>query len=170
MALSSGKIYVYHLICRFLPPTKLFKFKAKMLRWCGAKIGQNTEIVSSAKFFGGFNLEIGDNVYIGHEALIFGHNQSSIVLEDNCKVGSRVVIVTGSHEFTPEGPCIEGPGVYANVRIGRGAAISTGSTILPGKTVGEMSHVAPGAMVTKDVPPYTRVAGIPAKVIKSFKE
>jgi acetyltransferase len=108
-------------------------------------------------------------VYIGHEALIFGANGSNIIIEDYAKIGSRVVLVTGSHLFTTEGPCIEGEGIFKDVKIGKGAAVSTGSTILPGKTIGEMAHVAAGSVVTHDVPSYHRVAGVPAKVIKDLR-
>ena len=42
--------------------------------------------------------------------------------------------------------------------------------ILPGKTIGEKSHVAAGSVVTHDVPDMVRVAGVPARIIKNFKE
>jgi acetyltransferase-like isoleucine patch superfamily enzyme len=169
--MNTKKIYLYHLICRFIPETKCHSLKAKMLRWCGAKVGKGCEICSSAKFLGGYNLIIGDNCYIGFEALIFGHSASTIELEDHVKVGSRCIIVTGTHDFDPNGSCIEkDPGTYHNVKICKGSAISTGSIILPGKTVGTMSHVAAGSVVTHDVPSYHRVAGVPARVIKNFLE
>lgn len=168
--MNTKKLYLYHLICKFLPETRCHSLKATILRWCGARIGKNCEICSSAKFHGGFNLFIGNNCYIGIEALIFGANQSNIILEDHVKIGSRVIIVTGTHDFSIKGPNIEvDPGIYKDVKICKGAAISTGSFILPGKTVGTMAHVAAGAVVTKDVEPYTRVAGVPAKCIKDFK-
>lgn len=145
--------------------------KSKMLRWCGAKIGKNCEICSSAKFLGGFNLIVGDNCYIGYEALMFGHSASTIELGDHVKIGSGTVITTGTHDFDPSGPCIEkDPGSYRNVKICKGAAVSTRSIVLPGKTVGTMSHVAAGGVVTHDVPEYTRVAGCPARIIKNFRD
>ncbi|MBO4570514.1 MAG: acyltransferase [Bacteroidales bacterium] len=115
-------------------------------------------------------LIFGDNVFVGHDTLIFGTAGSTINIGSNIIIGSRVIIVTGSHEFTPNGPCIEGPGVCADVTICSGAAISTGSIVLPGKTINNMAHVAAGSVVTHDVPAYTRVAGVPARVIKNFKE
>lgn len=166
---SSKRLYLYSLICKVLPLSRFYSFKASLLRWCGASVGKNVEIMSSAKIIGNMNLSIGDNVYIGHEALIFGPANSNITIESNTKIGSRVIIVTGSHKFTPEGPCIEGEGVFADVRICDGAAVSTGSIILPGKTVNRMAHVAAGSVVTHDVPEYSRVAGVPAKIIKDFR-
>lgn len=170
MALNTKKLYIYQIITNFLPATRCFGFKAKLLRWCGANIGENTEIFSSAKFQGGYNLTIGDHVFIGHDALIFGANGSNITIEDYAKIGSRAVIVTGSHEYSIKYPSVAGPGYYKDIKIKRGAAIDTHSIILPGKTIGEKSHVVAGAIVTKDVPDFVRVAGIPAKIIKDFRK
>lgn len=114
-------------------------------------------------------LEIGDDVFIGHEAMIFGTSDSKITIGNHAKIGSRVVLVTGYHQFTPDGTCIEGEGLHADIIIETGAAISTMSIINPGKRIGKMSHVMAGSIVTHDVPEFTRVAGVPAKVVKNFK-
>ena len=167
--LNTKKLYIYHLICIFLPVSRCHGIKAKLLRWCGAKVGKNVEIMSTAKFYGGFELQIGDGVFIGYDAIIFGHNDSTIVIEDYAKVGTRSSIVTGSHEYTIDTPSIAGKGTYANVTICKGASVETNAIILPGKTVGEKAHVAAGSVVTHDVPSFTRVAGVPARVIKNFK-
>ncbi|MCM1142834.1 MAG: acyltransferase [Muribaculum sp.] len=167
--MNSKKLFLFNLLIKFLPPSRCLKFKAKMLRWCGAKVGKYVEIFTPS-IQGNFNLEIGDNVFIGHEALIFGAAGSTIKIEDYAKIGSRVVVVTGTHTFSLDGPCIEGPGIFKNVLIKTGAVISTGSTVLPGKTIGCKAHVAAGSIVTHDVPDMTRVAGVPAKIIKDFTE
>lgn len=167
--MNTTKLYFFNLTTKLLPPTRFNQLKIRLLRWSGAKVGKNVEIFSP-RILGNFNLEIGDNVFIGHESLIFGASGSTISLDDYAGVGSRVILVTGSHKFTPEGPRIEGEGTFANIKICKGACVSTGSIILPGKTVGEMAHVAAGSVVTHDVPAYHRVAGTPAKIIKNFKE
>ena len=135
--LSSVKLYLVRWIWKFIPDSRGHNLKSSLLRWAGAKVGKNVEIMSSAKVIGNFNLSIGDGVFIGHEALIFGPKGSHIVIEDYAKLGSRTIVVT---------------------------------VVLPGKTVGRMSHAAAGSVITKDVPEYTRVAGVPAKVIHCFKE
>lgn len=166
--MNSKKLYLFNLLIKFLPPSRCLKFKARILRWCGAKVGKNVEIFTPS-IQGNFNLIIGDNVFLGHETLIFGAQGSTITIENYAKIGSRVILVTGSHTFSLDGPCIEGPGIFKDIRIESGAVVSTNSIVLPGKTVGEKAHVAAGSIVTKDVPPMVRVAGIPARVIKDFK-
>lgn len=167
--MNSRRLLIFNFLVKFLPPSRCLKFKSKMLRWCGAKVGNNVEIFTPS-IQGNFNLEIGDNVFLGHECLIFGAAGSTIKIEDYAKIGSRVVVVTGTHTFSLDGPCIEGPGIYKDVLIKTGAVVSTGSTVLPGKTIGIKAHVAAGSIVTHDVPDMVRVAGIPAKVIKDFRE
>jgi maltose O-acetyltransferase len=56
------------------------------------------------------------------------------------------------------------------VRIGDDVWIGGHATILPGVTIGDGAVVAAGAVVTKDVPPYTVVAGVPARVVKKIED
>lgn len=160
--------YFIELFIKLIPETRLFKLKNALYRYLGCEIGEGTEICSSAKIFNTGKITIGKNVWIGHEAIIACNENSSIVIEDNAKIGMRVVIVTGFHEVTPGGDCIEGIGTSSNIKIMKGSAISTMSIVLPGITVGSMSHAAAGSVITKDVESYVRVAGVPAKVIKRF--
>ena len=169
-ALNTKKLYLIKWIFMFIPDSRGHRIKSSLLRWAGAYVGKNVEIMSSVKILGDFNLYIGDNVFLGHEVLLFGTRGSNIVIEDFAKLGSRTIVVTGTHRFSPDGDCIEKEGIYADIKIWKGAVVSTGSIVLPGKTVGKMSHAAAGTVITKDVPEYTRVAGVPAKVIKNFLE
>lgn len=167
--MNTRRLYFISFIFKLLPPSKCHKLKARLLRWCGAHVGRNVEIMSSVKIYGNMELSIGDNCFIGHEALIFGAQGSNITIEHHAKLGSRTTIVTGTHRFSPDGNCIEKEGEFKNVRICKGAAISTGSIILPGITVGEMAHVAAHSVVTKDVEPYIRVGGNPARPIRNLR-
>ena len=165
--LSPSKLYLFNIIVKILPSSRFYNFKAGMLRWCGATIGKNIHMFTP-KILGNFNLEIGDNVWIGHEALIFGAEGSAIKIDDNAKVASQAVLVTGYHEYSIEFPNIAGPGKCDDIYIGKGSLVDTRAIILPGKSIGEKAHVAAGSIVTHDVPAFTRVAGIPARVIKKF--
>jgi acetyltransferase-like isoleucine patch superfamily enzyme len=153
----------------FVPETKGFALKRLLYRLSGCKIGRGVEICSSAKIFNLGTLIIGDNVWIGQESVLSCNRGSSITIENYAKIGMRVIVVTGFHEITPYGNSIEGKGTSSNILIGKGSAISTMSIILPGRTIGQMSHVAAGSVVTKNVDEYVRVAGVPAKKIKNLK-
>lgn len=97
-----------------------------------------------------------------------------IIIEDGVLIASRVYISDHSHGDTSSESLLMAPNqrklsskgpviIKKNVWIGEGAAI------LPGVTIGENSIVATNAVVTKDVPPNSVVAGVPAKVIKTIK-
>lgn len=168
MALNTKKLYLFNLFSKIAPPTHFFRLKASILRWCGATVGNNVEIFSP-RIMGNFNLNIGNGVSLNHESLIFGASDSSIIIEDNVIIGSRSIIVTGFHDYDIKYDRVAGPGRHADVRICKGACVSTHSIILPGKTVGEKAHVAAGSVVTHDVPAFHRVAGVPAKVIRDLR-
>ena len=166
--MNTKRLFLYHLVCKFLPPSKCHDLKTVILRWCGAKVGKNVEIMSTAKIYGELDLIIGDNVFIGHDALIMGPRESKIIIEDYAKVASRAIIVTGYHKFEPNGQCISGEGRCANIIIKKGSVISTGSIVYPGKIIGPMAYVSAGSVVTHDVPELTRVGGVPAREILKF--
>lgn len=166
--MNTKRLYLYQLICILLPPSKCHGLKSSLLRWCGAKVGNNVEIMSSAKILGNMDLEIGDNVFIGHDAMIFGAEGSKITVGNYVKLGSRSILVTGYHKFTPDGPCIRGEGLCDDIIIEDGAVVSTMCMINPGKRVGRMAYVMAGSIVTHDVPEYTCVAGAPAREVKRF--
>lgn len=168
--ISTKKMSVVRLLFNFIPTSRLHNLKASLLRWAGVTVGENVEIFSTAKIIGNMTLKIGDNCFIGHEAMIMGSFGSTIIMEDFCKIGSRTILVTGTHRFSSDGQCIEKEGGFKNITISSGAVVSTSSLILPGVIVGKMAHVAPGAVVSKNVPPYHRVGGVPAKIIKDLRE
>lgn len=168
--MNSPRLWIVSLLFRFIPSSRMHGLKARLLRWAGAEVGQGCEIMSSARILGNFRLVIGDDCFIGHEALIFGAQGSTIRIDDHAKVGSRAILVTGSHRFSTDGVCIEKEGTWADVRVCTGAVVSTGSTVLPGVIVNRMAHVAAGSVVTKDVPEFHRVAGVPARVVRDLRE
>ncbi|WP_367118968.1 DapH/DapD/GlmU-related protein [Methanoculleus sp.] len=99
--------------------------------------------------------------------------ESNLTIEDRAAFGPNVTIVVTSHPNNSRlrvlkdiYPSFE---MFGTVCIHHDAWVGAGVIILPGVTVGEHSIVGAGAVVTKDIPPYTVVAGVPAKVIKKLQ-
>jgi len=163
------RLFLISFIFKIIPPSRMHGVKSALLRWAGAEVGKNVEITSSVKIYGNMQLHIGNNVYLGHEAMLFGGKGCKIIIEDYAKVGSRVTIPAGFHEITPQGDCIQGKGTASTILIKKGSAVSTGCLVLPGVIFGSMSHAAAGSVIIKEVPDFVRVAGVPAKIVRNFK-
>jgi acetyltransferase-like isoleucine patch superfamily enzyme len=86
-------------------------------------------------------------------------------------IGPRVTIYTQNHTVDAQGGRrVLEPDTVAPVRIGSNCWIGTNAIILAGVDVGDDSVVAAGAVVTRDVPAGTLVAGVPARVVRSVEE
>lgn len=162
--LNPWRLALYGWICRQLPETRAFRLKAALLRWCGARVGANVRICSSATTFGNGELVIGHDVWIGHQAFICSSAQ--VRIGDCVDIGPQVYIGTGTHELDAMGPHSAGPGVNRPIEIGSGVWLGARTTVLPGVTIGRKAVTAAGAVVTQDVPPLHLVGGVPARVIR----
>lgn len=115
-------------------------------------------IHSSATIAG--NANIGKNVIISAGANVCAHVlvEDSAILNTGCIVDHESIIRTGAHVC---------PGVRlaGHVTVHPSAFIGIGATVIQGVTVGESAVVGAGAVVLNDVPPYSTVVGVPARVI-----
>jgi acetyltransferase-like isoleucine patch superfamily enzyme len=110
---------------------------------------------------------IGYNVCLGWGAVIDCLGQ--VVIEKNVFFGHRVMVLTGTHDYSRFGMDRQLEGITSKpVTIKEGAWICSGAIITPGTIIGEHSVVAAGSVVVKDVPPYTVVGGNPAQFIKEI--
>lgn len=168
--IRTKRMFFVNLMLSLLPNSGCQRLKAGLLRWTGVKVGKNVEIFQGVKIQGVGEVEIGDGAFLGHEALLMVNEGSKIEIGKESIVGSRSILVTGFHDITPNGDRIlSRTGTTSTITIGRGCSVSTGVMVLPGVIVGEMSIVAAGSVVTKDVEPYTMVAGVPAVFKKKLK-
>lgn len=168
--IKSKRIYLVNLLMDILPNSGAQGLKTRLYRWAGVSVGEGVEFFQGIKIQGVGELEIGDRAFIGHEVLFMLNEGSKVIIEPEAIVGSRSIVITGFHPIEPDGERILGrEGTTSTVRIGRGCSVSTNCTVLPGVSVGEMSLVAAGAVINKDVAPYTLVGGCPAKFIKNLK-
>lgn len=167
--MKTGRLWIYSLICRWLPETRFFGFKVRMLRWCGAKVGMNVRICSSARFYGGGELIIGDDVWIGIGDMIYSTLNASVKIGKHCDLAPEVMILTGSHEIDVDGDHIGGKGTAANVEIGDGCWLGARSTVLPGVTIAKKNILAAGSvMTTSSEIEKSLWAGVPAKMKKQY--
>jgi UDP-2-acetamido-3-amino-2,3-dideoxy-glucuronate N-acetyltransferase len=113
-------------------------------------IGQNVVIMSGVK--------IGNNVKIQNNVSVY----EGVELEDDVFCGPSMVFtnVLTPRSGTPRNRSVD----YARTLVKRGASIGANATIVCGTTIGEFGFVGAGAVVTRDVPPYARVYGNPARV------
>jgi len=146
------------------------------------KLGKNTRIFN---FVNAYGCSIDDNSKIG----AFVEIQKGAFIGKNCKISSHSFICEGVHiednvfighgvMFTNDlfpkatnadgSPQTEADWKVIETKVKKGASIGSNATILCGITIGENALIGAGSVVTRDVPPNTVVAGVPAKIIKSI--
>ncbi len=132
-----------------LPSQMFHQVRPFLWRKIGIKVGKNVWLGYGIYLdVDGYNLiEIGDNTIITSQCLLLTHKRNMHLYHKG--------------DFQNELPYIRKP-----IIIEDNASIGMRSIIMPGVTIGRGAVVAAGAVVTKDVPPYTIVAGNPAKIIK----
>lgn len=129
-----------------------------------------SEVDEGFGLFPPFYTDFGKNIALGRSVFLNSgccfQDQGGITIGDDCLIGHQVVLATLNHDLDPEK---RGSMYPAPIRIGKNVWIGAHATVLPGVTVGDHAVIAAGAVVTKDVPPYSVVAGVPAKVIKKIE-
>ena len=130
------------------------------------EIGDGVFIGDYAYIQGRFDgvTRIGNNVWIGPQAYFDARN---LILEDYVGWGPGAKALGSSHTGLPiDRPIIETDLEIRPVHVEAWADIGTGAILLPGVTIGKGSIVGAGAVVTRDVPPFSIVAGVPARFLR----
>jgi acetyltransferase-like isoleucine patch superfamily enzyme len=150
------------------------------------KFGNGVRIGGGVHFRHLETFEIGDGVFIGAQAFIQGRfdgltkignhvwigpqayfDARDLILEDYVGWGPGAKVLGSAHTGLPiDQPIIETDLEIRPVRVEAWADIGTGAVLLPGVTVGKGSIVGAGAIVTRDVPPFAIVAGVPARFLR----
>ena len=138
---------------------KIFNF----VNLYGCSIGDNTKI--------GSFVEIQKNAFIGKNCKISSHTFicEGVHIEDDVFIGHNVTFINDKYprSVSESGELqTEADWKVVETHIKKGASIGSSSTILCGVNVGENAIIGAGAVVTKNVPPGTIVAGVPAKIIR----
>lgn len=163
------------------------RFRPEDLRACG----EGCVLEEGVRIFHPENVVLGRNVYVGHDTLLKGYHRNLLEIGDESWIGQQcffhsagglsigrrvgvgpaVRILTSTHrEAGRDVPILFSPLELAPVRVDDDADLGIGAILLPGVTVGRGAQVGAGAVVTEDVPPYTVVAGVPARRIRERPE
>lgn len=120
--------------------------------------------------FACINNAVGD-VMIGNHTRVGLHNTiiGPVIIGNHVNLAQGITVTALNHNFEDSNKRIDEQGVSTSaVIIEDDIWIGANAVILPGVTIGHHSVVAAGAVVTKDVPPHSLVAGVPAKIIKKI--
>lgn len=148
--------------------------------------GNSVSVGASLSFSHPETIEIGNGVFIGRQTTIQGRldgyckignrvwigpncyfDARALIIEDNTGWGPGAKVLGSEHSGTPNNiPVIQTDLIIKPVKICQGCDVGTNAVILPGVTVGEGSVIGAGAVVTKDVEPYSVVAGVPARLLR----
>lgn len=123
------------------------------------KIGKDVYMYRSIEIRSPKNLTITGKNSIGKHVILDARR--GLIIEEGCVIASHVLVWTLHHDYNSD----NFQAIGAPVTLGAYSWICSRAIILPGVTIGKGAVVASGAVVTKNVPPYSIVGGVPAKVI-----
>ena len=163
-------LFVFYSCLRFLPASSIIYFRGvRLIRYVCCKhifksIGKHVNIEKGAYFGTGESIEIGSYSGIGVNCEIHG----PVKIGDNVMMGPEVVIYTYNHNFsrTDIPMRLQNKTIPDPVTISDDVWIGRRSMIMAGVNIGTGAVIAAGAIVTRDVPDFAVVAGVPAKVVK----
>jgi maltose O-acetyltransferase len=154
-------------------------FKIMLLRWggyipshiirrtiyklAGISIGRGSTIHMWANFYQPKNIIIGDDTIVGDHVFLDG--RSDLIIGNHVEIASQVLIYNSEHDIHST----DFKAITGKVEIGDYCFIGPRVIILPGVKIGNGAVVAAGAVVTKDVPDFAIVAGVPATIIGERK-
>ena len=138
---------------RFWGPVRLF-------------IGSHSALFDDVIIAGVGEIHIGSHSSIGHNSVLVSRER--IQIGSNCMLAAFCHVLDVDHEFADPGLPIPAQGLRVKpVIIGNDVWVGAGCFILRGVTIGDGAVVGANSVVTGDVPPYSVVAGSPARIVKS---
>ncbi len=144
------------------------KIRGFLCRSIFKECGDGIDVEPMAYFFSGSAISVGSRSGIGRSAYLSAiSGGGEIIMGSNVMMAPEVVILTGQHAYDDTSVPMNRQGRrLAKVVIGDDVWLGYRAIILPGVTIGRGSIVGAGAVVTHDVPPYSVVGGVPARIIK----
>jgi acetyltransferase-like isoleucine patch superfamily enzyme len=148
-------------------------FKSKMIKLCKSKFlyfGEGADFRPHCYAMHCSNISIGKNVVVRPGSVIEADEYAKVIIGDDVMLGPNVYFYVNDHKFERRDIPLSEQGYYPSedIVVKSGAWIGANSTILCGVTIGKNAVVGAGSVVTKNVPDFTIVVGVPAKKIKEF--
>jgi len=152
-----------------------------------SRLGKGVIFENGVLVFHPENIEIGDDVYVGHQTILKGYFKSALRIGSGTwigqqcflhsaggiEIGNEVGIRPGVRVITSQHSMLNGttsiisnPLEFSPISIGDGSDIGINATVLPGVSIGRGVQIGAGAVVTEDIPDYSVAVGIPARVIR----
>lgn len=151
------------MVLRWISHIPSHSFRKFIYVIAGVKIGKGSTIHMWGNFFDPSNIVIGKDTIIGDHVFLDG--RAPLIIGDHVAIASSVMIYNSEHDLES----FEFNARTEPVEIGDYVFIGPRVVILPGVKIGKGAVVAAGAVVTKDVPDFTIVGGVPAKAIGERK-
>lgn len=151
------------------------------------KIGSPVIFEKGVRVFHPEHITLGNNVYVGHNTFLKAYHKNELLIGNNVWIGQNVFIhaaggidignevgigpnvcfLTSAHQILGKTKIIlDSPIDFKKITIEQGVDIGAGSILLPGITLGQGAQIGAGSVVTKDVAPFSVVAGNPAKLLR----
>lgn len=154
------------------------------------KCGENVIIEDGVRIFYPENIEIGDNVYIGHDTILKGYYNSKLIIGSNTWIGQQcfihgaggvgigknvgigpgVKIHAAKHkELGIDTPILFSELEFLEIKIEDNCNIGIGAVILPGVRIGKGSKIGANAVVNRNIREYSVAVGVPIEIVKRRK-
>jgi maltose O-acetyltransferase len=141
----------------------VLRLRGFLLRPSFKSCGKNLQVARHVAINYSNHLDIGSDVFIATGCWL--HALGGIVLEDEVQLGPYAVLVAGDHTQV-DGSYRFGPSNLGLIRICKGSWIAAHVTVTQGVVIGRGACLAANSVATHDVPPFTLVGGVPARVIQ----
>lgn len=141
-----------------------------------AGVGEGTRMLGPIRFHYGCHTRVGSGCFMNFNFTV--QDDAQVTIGDHCNFGPNVTIVTPLHPMLPEERrglvCTDGKTrflCYAKpVKIGSDCWFGANVVVCPGVTVGEGCVIGAGSVVTRDIPPNSFAAGVPARVVRPITQ
>lgn len=152
-----------------------------------SRIGENVVFEPGVMVFHPENIELGSDIYVGHQTILKGYHRARFTIGDGTWIGQQcflhagggltigrdvgigpgVRILTSAHRLDEvDRPILHSTVEFREVVVEDGSDIGAGAIVLPGAHVGRGAQVGAGAVVSGPVPEFAVVAGVPARVLR----